>query len=104
MSSSHQAVFVLRGGDAWDAAIRRRVRECALFMPLISANTEARSEGYFRREWNLAVHRMMDMAADLAFLMPVVIDSTPNASARWKSRSGSTCPATTIPTWPRASP
>jgi TolB-like protein len=76
----------LRGGDAWDAAIRKQVRECALFMPLISANTEARSEGYFRREWNLAVHRMMDMADDQAFLLPVVIDSTPNASARVPDR------------------
>ena len=47
----------LRGGDAWDAAIRREVRDCALFMALISANTNARSEGYFRREWNLAVQR-----------------------------------------------
>ena len=38
----------LRGGDAWDAAIRRQVKECALFIALISANTNARSEGYFR--------------------------------------------------------
>jgi len=45
----------LRGGDAWDAAIRKQVKGCALFVPLISANTDARSEGYFRREWNLAV-------------------------------------------------
>ena len=41
----------LRGGDAWDAAIRKQVKECALFVPLVSANTDARSEGYFRREW-----------------------------------------------------
>ena len=40
----------LRGGDAWDAAIRKQVKECALFVPLVSANTDARSEGYFRRE------------------------------------------------------
>jgi hypothetical protein len=33
----------LRGGDAWDAAIRRQVKECALFLPVISANTDARS-------------------------------------------------------------
>jgi len=38
----------LRSGDAWDAAIRRQVRECALFIAVISANTNARSEGYFR--------------------------------------------------------
>jgi len=29
----------LRGGDAWDASIRRQIRECALFIPLISSNT-----------------------------------------------------------------
>jgi TolB-like protein/tetratricopeptide (TPR) repeat protein len=76
----------LRGGDAWDASIRRQVKECALFMPLISANTDARSEGYFRREWNLAVHRMLDMAEDQPFLLPVVIDETPEAMARVPDR------------------
>ena len=24
----------LRGGDAWDASIRKQIRACALFMPL----------------------------------------------------------------------
>ena len=76
----------LRGGDAWDAAIRKQVKECALFVPLVSANTDARSEGYFRREWNLAVHRMMDMADDQAFLLPVVVDATSEASARVPDR------------------
>jgi hypothetical protein len=76
----------LRGGDAWDAAIRKQVKECALFMPLISANTDARSEGYFRREWNLAVNRMLDMAEDQAFLVPVVIDDTLEAAARVPDR------------------
>ena len=76
----------LRGGDAWDAAIRKQVKECALFVPLISANTDARSEGYFRREWNLAVTRMLDMADDQAFLLPAVIDDTPEAAARVPDR------------------
>src|ERR1700722_10830180 len=76
----------LRGGDAWDASIRKQVKECALFMPLISANTEARSEGYFRREWNLAVTRMLDMAEDQSFLLPVVIDDTPEMTARVPDR------------------
>ena len=76
----------LRGGDAWDAAIRKQVKECALFMPLISANTEARSEGYFRREWNLAVNRMLDMAEGQSFLLPVVIDDTPETTARVPER------------------
>jgi len=76
----------LRGGDAWDASIRKQVKECALFLPLISANTDARSEGYFRREWNLAVNRMLDMADDQAFLVPVVIDDTLEAAARVPDR------------------
>jgi hypothetical protein len=54
----------LRSGDAWDASIRRQIRECALFIPLISSNTNARSEGYFRLEWKLAVDRTHLMADD----------------------------------------
>ena len=72
----------LRGGDAWDASIRRQIKECALFVPVISANTQARVEGYFRREWNLASIRTLDMADDQAFLLPVVIDATVNIAAR----------------------
>ncbi len=72
----------LRGGDAWDASIRRQIKECALFVPVISANTQAREEGYFRREWNLAVNRTLDMADDKAFLLPVVIDATIDVNAR----------------------
>src|SRR5215472_8287003 len=65
----------LRGGDVWDASIRKQIKECALFVPVISANTEAREEGYFRLEWNLAAHRTLNMAHDKAFLLPVVIDA-----------------------------
>ena len=72
----------LRGGDAWDASIRRQIKDCALFVPIVSANTQAREEGYFRREWNLAVNRTLDMAQDKAFLLPVVIDGTGDATAR----------------------
>src|SRR6185295_17002633 len=72
----------LRGGDAWDASIRRQIKECALFVPVISANTQVREEGYFRLEWKLAVDRSHLMADDKAFLLPVVIDATIDASAR----------------------
>ena len=72
----------LDGGDAWDQKIRRQIRECDFFMPVISAQTEARHEGYFRREWRLAVERTLDMADDHTFLLPVVIDDTGQAGAR----------------------
>jgi TolB-like protein len=72
----------LDGGDAWDQKIRKQIRECDFFMPLISAQTEARPEGYFRREWRLAVERTLDMADDHTFLLPVVIDDTTQTGAR----------------------
>jgi len=72
----------LDGGDAWDQKIRRQIRECDFFMPVISAQTDARPEGYFRREWRLAVERTQDMADDHTFLLPVVIDDTTQARAR----------------------
>ncbi len=66
----------LRGGDAWDQSIRKQIKTCALFLPVISRSTHARDEGYFRLEWKLAVDRCHLMAADKAFLLPVVIDDT----------------------------
>jgi hypothetical protein len=72
----------LNGGDAWDQKIRRQIRECDFFMALVSAQTEARHEGYFRREWRLAVERTLDMADDHTFLLPIVVDDTVQAGAR----------------------
>jgi len=71
----------LRGGDTWDQKIRGQIRACTLFLPIISARTQARTEGYFRREWKLAVERTHDMAAGVAFIVPVVIDDTPESEA-----------------------
>ncbi len=71
----------LRGGDQWDAKIRKQIRECTLFVPVISAATQARAEGYFRREWKLAVERTHDMADHVAFLLPVVLDDTKDRDA-----------------------
>jgi TolB-like protein len=71
----------LRGGDSWDQKIKRQIRECALFLPVISATTQARGEGYFRREWKLAVERTHDMAGGVAFIVPVVIDETAEGEA-----------------------
>ena len=72
----------LAGGESWDAKIRNQIRTCTYFMPVISATTEVRREGYFRREWRLAVERTLDLADDVMFLVPVVIDDTRDAGAR----------------------
>jgi TolB-like protein/Flp pilus assembly protein TadD len=66
----------LRGGDAWDQKIRRQIKSCGLFIPLISRHTHERAEGYFRLEWKLAIDRSHLIVANRAFLMPVVIDDT----------------------------
>ena len=76
----------LRGGDAWDASIRKQIKECALFVPMISASTNSRSEGYFRLEWKLAVDRSHLMADDQPFFLPVILDDSPEPTARVPDR------------------
>lgn len=76
----------LRSGDAWDRRIRNQIHDCALFVPIISAYSDGRTEGYFRLEWKLAVDRSHLMADDATFLLPVVIDDTPDATARVPDR------------------
>ena len=71
----------LRGGDAWDRRIRHQIRDCALFMPVISARTQARAEGYFRLEWHLAEQRTHLIGRQRAFLVPVCIDDTAERDA-----------------------
>jgi hypothetical protein len=71
----------LRGGDAWDQKIRREIRTCALFIPVISRNSQAHTEGYFRLEWHLADQRTHLMARSRPFLLPVCIDDTPESYA-----------------------
>jgi TolB-like protein/Tfp pilus assembly protein PilF len=71
----------LRGGDAWDQKIRREIHECALFIPVISANTASRHEGYFRLEWDLADQRTHMIARNRVFIVPVCLDASAEAGA-----------------------
>lgn len=71
----------LRGGDAWDQSIRLQIHDCALFVPIISANTASRPEGYFRLEWSLADQRTHMIARNKTFIVPVCVDATPDAGA-----------------------
>jgi TolB-like protein/Flp pilus assembly protein TadD len=71
----------LRGGDVWDQKIRRQLRDCALVIAVISANTAARHEGYFRLEWDLADQRSHMMARNRPFIIPVCLDDTPESAA-----------------------
>jgi TolB-like protein/tetratricopeptide (TPR) repeat protein len=71
----------LRGGDAWDQKIRREIHDCALFIPVISANTASRHEGYFRLEWDLADQRTHMIARSRVFVVPVCLDTTTQLAA-----------------------
>ncbi len=68
----------LRGGDQWDARIRGQIKACSLFIPVISQATQSREEAYFRLEWKLADDRSHLMAPGKAFIVPVIIDDTPD--------------------------
>ncbi len=67
----------LKAGDSFDRKIRDNIANCSLFLPVLSRNTEARSEGYFRREWNCAADRAKGIDPNQTFIIPIVIDETP---------------------------
>ena len=71
----------LEGGDDFDRQIRRNIRGCSLFLPLVSANTQARHEGYFRLEWSLAAERAQQIAETIPFILPIAIDPVPRKEA-----------------------
>jgi TolB-like protein len=71
----------LRGGEVWDQRIRQQIRDCALFLPIISSHTQERTEGYFRLEWRLADQRTHLMGRTRPFIVPVCVDDTPETDA-----------------------
>jgi hypothetical protein len=65
----------LQAGEEYERKIERKIRKCTLFVPILSHGAEHRLEGYFRREWSLALRRLPDFTgADRPFLFPVVVD------------------------------
>jgi eukaryotic-like serine/threonine-protein kinase len=71
----------LRGGDAWDRKIRTQIRDCAVFIPIISGNTQQRAEGYFRLEWRLAEQRSHLMGRNRTFILPIRLNDVAERDA-----------------------
>lgn len=71
----------LEGGDDYDRKIHANIARCSFFLPVISATTQRRFEGYFRREWSYAVDRSRNIAEGAVFILPVCIDDTPEGEA-----------------------
>jgi hypothetical protein len=76
----------LEGGDDYDRKIQRNVARCSYFIPIVSATTERRLEGYFRREWSYAIDRARNIAEGALFILPVVIDDTSGGDAQVPER------------------
>jgi hypothetical protein len=66
----------LEVGDDYDRKIQRNIARCSYFIPVVSAATQRRLEGYFRREWSYAMDRVRNMADGALFILPVSIDAT----------------------------
>jgi len=71
----------LEAGDDYDRKIRNNIARCSYFIPVVSAATQRRLEGYFRREWSYAMDRARNMADGALFILPVSIDATDAAQA-----------------------
>ena len=66
----------LEAGDDYDRKIQRNIARCSYFIPVVSAATQRRLEGYFRREWSYAIDRVRNMADGALFILPVTVDGT----------------------------
>ncbi|HEY4881777.1 MAG TPA: toll/interleukin-1 receptor domain-containing protein [Steroidobacteraceae bacterium] len=71
----------LEVGDDYDRKIQRNIARCSYFIPVVSATTQRRLEGYFRREWSYAIDRVRNMADGALFILPVTIDDTSAGAA-----------------------
>ncbi len=71
----------LEGGDDYDRKISANIARCSFFLPVVSAATQGRVEGYFRREWSYAVDRARNIADGAVFILPVCIDEVTEADA-----------------------
>ena len=76
----------LESGDDYDRKIQRNIARCSFFVPIVSANTERRLEGYFRREWSYAIDRARNIAEGALFILPVSVDDTSGGNAQVPDR------------------
>jgi len=72
----------LEGGDDYDRKIQRNIARCSFFIPVVSATTQRRLEGFFRREWSYAIDRARNIADSAIFILPVCIDDTDTGNAQ----------------------
>ncbi len=76
----------LAAGDDYERKIRLQIQASAIFIPVISQNTENTPPGqgrFFRREWNWAIERLPDFTGmNWEFIVPVTLDQIEIRSAQ----------------------
>ena len=69
----------LKAGNDWDEKIRRNIRSCSLFVPLLSEHVVTDRERYFLLEWHEALDRQKMQPANGRFILPVRLDGAPRS-------------------------
>ena len=54
-----------------------QIRNCSLFVSLISRASAGRTEGFYRKEWTEAERRLDSLKPGTPFVIPVVVDDVP---------------------------
>lgn len=72
----------LKPGDQWAGKIESNLRNCSIFLPLISeASINADTERYFHKEWTLAI-KLQESAGSIDFpILPILIETIPGDTA-----------------------
>jgi TIR domain len=72
----------LRPGELFKPVVADFIsRSCGCFVAVLSKNTERRTEGFFRAEWNMALERDRGVHFSRQFIVPVVVDDTTDPRA-----------------------
>ena len=87
----------LEVGDDYDRKIQRNIARCSYFIPVVSATTQRRLEGYFRREWSYAIDRVRNMADGALFILPVTHRRHRRPPRRWCRTSSRRCTSPSLP-------
>ena len=67
----------LKGGDPFEEKITRHIRQCDLFVPIVSQHTNSRGEGFVFKEWNWALERAVGIQHG-NFIFPLIVDDLSN--------------------------
>lgn len=78
----------LRAGEDFEVRLARSIHECAVFLPLISANTLKAERRFFRLEWSHALEEALKAPPMARFIIPTVIDDTHPESSALPERYG----------------